>query len=650
MNFINDNGSMSDSLNDSSFSISLPDITENGIFTIIEYIVIIIILIIFCYVIYKIYSNREPVNTTNSSVQIPDLRSKTILDALRWCAKVYSDFPALMVRKDNGNWSYITYEDYYKNCMKFAKELNYWVGSKTKVAILGFNSPAWFYSHLGCLYNSGISIGIYPTSSSDTCQYILNHSEIDVLVVEDGKQLEKIIEKDIPTLKLILYYSPISDDLVKMFKIPVVSFGAFMESNEKSKIKISDRPKPDNIATIIYTSGTTGDPKGAIITHRNITSTVNSVLRTLQSKSNLQLSNGERFVSYLPLNHIAAQMMDIYVPICTLGTVWFADKDALKSTLVNTLRDARPTIFIGVPRVWEKMKEKIEDKKQSNYFARNLPTILTRNKIINDIGLNKCKYCITAAAPISEEARDYFESLNLYIYDIYGLSETTGPITISAPGFNYKGSVGMPIDDVRIKISSDGEILVKSRSIFKGYYKDPKSTNEAFKDSWFKTGDIGYIKNGFVFITSRKKEILITSAGENISPIPIEQEIQKNMPEFEHVILVGDKRKFLSVILVPKMKGENAANCFKKIDPDIKLCKDLITNKKVTDYINDCINKTNSLSKSNANKVQKWIIIDNEFTVGQELTPTLKLRRYFVNEKYKDKIDKLYLENNKIQA
>lgn len=606
-------------------SISLPELNFDSWSTFFEFIIVILIIIIICYLAYKFYYGNN--KYLNNQIQLPDFKNKTILDIFGKFAKEYPDFPALMVRKDNGNWTYVTYEDYYKNCVKFAKEINYWIGSKANVAILGFNSPAWFYSHLGSLMNMGTSIGMYPTSSGEICEYILNHAEVDVLVLEDTKQLEKLIGKNIPRVKLILYYSPISDELVKKFDIPIVSFGAFMDSTEKDKIKLKSKSNENDIATIIYTSGTTGDPKGVVISHKNIITTCESILTTIKDK--LNISYGERFVSYLPLNHIAAQMMDIYIPICTLGIVWFADKDALRSTLVNTLKDARPTIFIGVPRVWEKMKEKIEEKVKSSY----LPIILIRNKIVNELGLNKCKFCITAAAPISPETKDFFDSLNLPLHDIYGLSETTGPITISE----------IPIKNVRVKISQDGEILVKSKSVFKEYYKDPVSTKEAFIDSWFKTGDLGLIKNGHLFVTGRLKELIITSGGENIAPIPIEQKISSFIPELEHVVVIGDKQKFLTAILIPKMKNNKLSNEFKKIDPEIKTLKDLNTSKKFVDYINSNIDKVNKLSKSNANKIQKWIFIDSEFTVGQELTPTLKLRRYFINEKYKDKINKMYL-------
>ena len=636
---------------DDDMSTDLPNLsTGNSLYTFIEYVVIIIIIIVICYIVYRVWFNKRETlnnnsNNTKEIVQVPNLRNKTIIDVLQWCAETYPDFPALMVRKDNGNWSDITYENYYQKCLDFAKSVNYWVGPKAKVAIIGFNSPAWFYSHLGCLMNSGISVGMYPTSSPEICEYILNHAEVDVLVVEDSKQLEKLVGKDMSKLKLILYYSPISDELIKKFSIPVVSFGAFIESKETGKIKLPGNVSSDDTATIIYTSGTTASPKGVLITHKNIISNVDSVLQTLQSKSTLKLENGERFVSYLPLNHIAAQMMDIYIPICIIGTVWFADRDALKSTLVNTLRDARPTVFIGVPRVYEKMQEKIEEKVQSSFISRNLPNILIRNKIINEIGLNKCKFCITSAAPISAATRDYFaNTLNITLYDAYGLSETSGPITLSCPGLNCNGSVGCPTSDVRIKIASDGEILVKSQSVFKGYYKDSKGTKEAFEGSWFKTGDIGYINDGFLFITGRKKELIITANGENIAQVPIEQELCKRMPELEYAVVIGDKRKFLSVILVPKMKDGEIAKCFKKIDPEIKSVKDLNTSSKIKEYVDGKINELNSGAKSNSCKVQKYFFVTKEFTVGAELTPTLKLRRNFISEKYKNKIDKLYEE------
>ena len=609
-------------------------IDDNNIYIYIEYIVIILAIIFFSYIIYRLFFNKQQENISIVN-DFPDLNNKTILYALKWCADNYPDYPALMVRKDN-NWSFITYKDYYKNCINFAREINYWVGTKANIAILGFNSPAWFYAHLGCLFNCGISIGIYPTSQSDICEYILNNADVDVLVVEDSNQLKKILGKDIPKLKLILYYSPISDEFVKKFKIPVVSFGAFMNSKEKYKIKLSDKPNLEDIATIIYTSGTTGDAKGVMITHQNIISTINSILSTIK-QSNLNLVNGERFVSYLPLNHILAQAMDIYTPICTLGTVWFADKDALKSTLVNTLKDARPTIFVGVPRVWEKIQEKIE----SNYITNYLPTLLIRNKIINEIGLNKCKYCITTSAPSSKNTIDYFESLGLILYDIYGLSETCGPVSINAPGFNVKGSVGIPINNTHIKIDQ-GEILVKSKSIFKGYYKDQKSTKKSMKDGWFRTGDLGYIFNNYLYITGRKKEIIITKGGENISPIPIENNVMKHIKGLEYAVIIGDNKKFLSVLLIPKLKNNKLTNHIKQIDPTINSTKDLNTSQKITDYINNCINNINQEAKSQACKIQKWIFIENEFKVGQELSATLKLRRHYINEKYKDIINKLY--------
>jgi len=638
MSYSSENGSDygSDSFTLSGLS-NLSLFTEDGLFYIIEYCVIFLIILIVFYIVYKLYSNKNSQQDEHpSSIQIPDLENKTIIHALQWCAKNYPDFPALMVRKDNGNWSSITYEDYYKACTGFAKALNYWVGPKSKVAILGFNSPAWFYAHIGCIIGSGVSVGIYPTSTPEACEYILNHAEVNVLVVEDEKQLEKLVGRDI-SVALILYYSPIPDEMINKFKVPIVSFGAFMESKEKNQVKLAERPKLDDIATIIYTSGTTGDPKGAMITHKNIISSICSILQTITTKSNLRLSKGERFISYLPLNHIAAQTMDIYIPICTLGTVWFADKEALKSTLVNTLKDARPTIFIGVPRVWEKMAQKIEEKIQSNYISRNLPKILIRSKVVNELGLNKCKFCITSGAPISEKARDYFESLNVMLYDVYGLSETTGPITISMPKVHQRGSVGVILDGVRIKIDHDGEILVKGKCIFKGYYKDPKASKEAFKNAWFRTGDIGSVQNGFLYITGRKKELIITSGGENIAPVPIEQAALNLIEGVEYAVVIGDKQRFLSLLLAPKLSA------FKKIDPDCTTIDDLNKSKKVAEYMDPIIVQLNSKSPSSASKIQKYLFI-NEFAVGRELTPTLKVRRHFVTSQYKDKIDTLYKE------
>jgi long-subunit acyl-CoA synthetase (AMP-forming) len=267
-----------------------------------------------------------------------------------------------------------------------------------------------------------------------------------------------------------------------------------------------------------------------------------------------------------------------------------------------------------------------------------------KGKIVKEIGLDRCKLCITAAAPISTETKNFFSSIGLTLYDVFGMSETTGPISMSLPGKNIKESSGRPV--MRVMISKDGEILVKGNNLFEGYYGDKRSKKQYIKNGWFKTGDLGRLdSNGYLYITGRAKELIITAGGENISPAPIESSIHKHLMDLvDYVILIGDKRKFLSVLLVPKIdQHSKKLNVnFRSIDKTIRNADECNYSSKLKETVQKAIDSANNLSHSNACKVQKWLFIENNFTVGNEITPTLKLRRSYINDKYKRQIDKLY--------
>ena len=510
-------------------------------------------------------------------------------------------------------WNEITYKEYFRNVEAFACSIRNLIGPAINVAIMGFNSPGWFYAHLGCMMNGGISVGLYTTSTRQMCEYIFLNTNIRLLVVDDSTQLEKFIDCDLGKIEMIIYYAPIDPKLIKKFQIPIISIGSLTKFK-----KITSFPKLTDIATVIYTSGTTGEPKGVSLTHENIMVNLRSMLQIVNIKSSVKFNSNEQFISYLPLNHIAAQMMDIYIPIGLSGTVWFADKNALKSSLQKTLVEVRPTIFVGVPRVWEKITDNI--KSVANPIVR---TVLP-STVIKEIGLQNCKYAVNIAAPISEMSRDYFQSLGITIYDIYGMSETSGPISMSLPSFSKINSVGIPIMKVKIqKAHKDdlaGEILVKGRNLFVEYYNNKKAYKDAFRGEWFKTGDLGYIDNdGYLYVTGRIKELIITSGGENISPLPIENKLKEKLSKyFTYIIVVGDKRKFLSVLLNGEISKSNSK------------------------IIQNAIDEVNSLVDSQASTIKKWTILNSKFTIGNELTPTLKIRRDFINKKYHKEINKLY--------
>lgn len=578
-------------------------------------IVTVVVIIFFC-----IYLNMKPNHVSNlisnSNQQIEFKKTHTILDVLKLVSKTNPSKNALMINRGDNNWKNITYHEYFKQVNNFAQSLNYWLGPNTNTGIIGFNSPGWFYAHLGTMLNSGVSIGIYTTSSPEICEFIINNSNIELLVIEDNSQLEKISNINIDSVKLIVYYSPIDKAMINKFKVPVISMGNFMTQ----KSKLTKTPKPDDTATIIYTSGTTGNPKGVMITHKNIISSLKQMFELTKMHSEFKTFADERIISFLPLNHILAQMVDIYLPIATGSTVWFADKNALKtssksSSIETTIKNVKPTIFVGIPRIWEKMVEKIKENTTgvSGMFVNKfIPW-----KIIQSIGLDECKMAITTSAPISEQARDYLNSLGLQLYDIYGMSETTGPISISTPIMNRKNTVGIPVMDV--KISKNNEIMVKGSNLFKGYLNIENSFE---KNGYFKTGDLGFIdEDGFLHITGRIKELIITSGGENVSPIPIESNLKNHLGQyFENIIVIGDKKKFLSVLL----------QTTKKLPQNID------------EIIKNSVDQVNQQAVSPVSTIKKWSIIKNNFLVDQELTPTLKLRRDFIQKKYQKNIDKIY--------
>lgn len=562
----------------------------------------------------------------------------TITELLKNVSEKYGKYPALK-KKIDGKWKEISYYEYWNLSNNFAKRLSYFVASHPRVAILSFNRPEWFYVHMGTMIANGISIGIYPTATTDNCDYIINHACVELLVVEDEKQLAKLYNVKMPTIKLILTLDHIDEteavnqELIENIQsnnesLKIMPYDRFMGNsigNVSTNTTIEfGRTFPEDTATIIYTSGTTGDPKGVVVSHKNIMSSIKQGLYTIQSRSNISIYVQERFVSYLPLNHVAAQMMDIYVPLASVGVVHFADKDALKGSLKDTLKDVRPTVFIGVPRVWEKVMEKIKSKEDPRNFMNQL---IVNKFILKEIGLDKAKYCITAAAPMTQETKDFFSALGIELCNVYGMSETTGPISMSVPGYS-KGS-GVPVMDVKID-KKTGEILVKGDAVFSTYYKNEKATNETFNEKgWLKTGDTGYIdRDGSLFVSGRIKDIIVTAGGENVSPIPIEHTLLENLNQtktlFDHVVVIGDQRKFLSVLLVPSDR-------YYKHKPNAK-------------QIMKAIADTNKKAPNNTSTIKKYLVLDDEkFEIGDCLTPTLKIRRKVINDKYKTAIDTLYV-------
>ncbi|XP_043557361.1 long-chain-fatty-acid--CoA ligase ACSBG2-like [Chiloscyllium plagiosum] len=499
------------------------------------------------------------------------------------------------------------------------------------------------------------------------------------------------IAHQLPHLKAIVQYKY----AVEEYQPNIFSWKKFLELGKSISDgeldEIIESQNANQCCTLIYTSGTTGVPKAVMLSHDNMTWTAKTAgqMVGLQHARKVQ----ERVVSFLPVSHIAAQMMDLWIPMKFGAATYFAQPDALKGTLLNTLREVRPTAFLAVPRVWEKIQEKMKETgAESSALKRNivkwakglglqtsynmmqgvttrpcgyaLANALVFKKVRVSLGLDQCTKCFTGAAPITKETLEFFLSLRITIFEIYGMSESTGPHTVSHQDFYRITSCGKEMEGCKTKLDKlneegSGEICFWGRHIFMGYLNMPEQTKEALDEAgWLHSGDLGrHDEDGFLYITGRIKELIITAGGENIAPVPIEDAIKAQLPIISNAMLIGDKRKFLSMLLTLKsyMDDQTGApldnlapaavafcrryGCSANTVSDVLSVKDPIIYKAIQNGI-DAVNKD---AISNAQKIQKWIILEKDFSIiGGELGPTMKLKRGVVLKMYKDIIESFY--------
>ncbi|KAL8177508.1 UNVERIFIED_CONTAM: Long-chain-fatty-acid--CoA ligase acsbg2 [Gekko kuhli] len=598
-----------------------------------------------------------------------------LLEAVR----KYGDLDALATKK-GGTWTKLTYKEYYTQCRQAARSfLKLGLERFHGVCILGFNSVEWFLADIGAILAGGFAVGVYTTNSPEACQYVAENCEANIIVVENDKQLQKILEvqKKLPLVKAIIQYGePIKEKLPNLY-----SWSEFMTLGDavpdEQLDKVIEAQKPNQCCTLIYTSGTTGQPKGVMLSHDNITWTAQAGGQFVGLTCGLERQ--ELVVSYLPLSHVAAQMIDIWLPLTFGMQTFFAQPDALKGTLVETLKEVRPTAFMGVPRVWEKMQEKMKavgakssalkkkiaawakavgletNIKRMNNGMTELPMnyrlakALVYKKVRKALGLDHCTKCFTGAAPITKETLEYFLSLDIPVYELYGMSESSGPHTLSHAD-NFKlTSCGREITGCKTMIykpdcDGNGEICFAGRHVFMGYLNMEDKTKEAIDtDGWLHSGDLGkHDPDGFLYITGRIKELIITAGGENIPPVPIEDAVKEAVPILSNAMLcnvnaeTGDPEDELT--------PETIEFC-RKLGSKASKVSQIVTTKDPAVYaaIQKGITAVNDRAVSNAQKIQKWVILDRDFSInGGELGPTMKLKRPVVVKMYKQQIDQLY--------
>ncbi|KAK0162315.1 hypothetical protein PV327_008662 [Microctonus hyperodae] len=642
-------------------------------------------------------SNMDRVWEPNARVRIKyDIEDKKLAEyisvpgLLMKTAKTYPDRVAMISRAgvDGKRRSY-TYKEYETEVRIVAKAfIKLGLQRYHSVCILGFNCPQWFISDLAAIYAGGFAAGIYTTNSPEACQYCAENSRANIIVVEDNKQLEKILEirKNLPHLKAIIQYDGISKEKDVLSWYDLLEIGKAEPDDKLDAVLRSIGA--NECCTLVYTSGTVGHPKAVMLSHDNLTHDSKLVVDAVKL-----LEDGETIVSFLPLSHVAAQVVDIFVCMTVAATVCFADKNALKGSLVDTLTYARPTAFLGVPRVWEKIHEKMMAvarnngpiktwianwaKAQGLYYNMNkmngvdyktwgyiFAKWLVFNKVKAALGLDRCKIFVSAAAPLSDDIKRYFMSLDIPTMEAYGMSECAGAHTLSTPDRYRLGSVGPVLRGLKTKLDApdsngEGEICMQGRHVFMGYLNAPEKTKEAKDENgWLQSGDLGRIdRQNFLYVTGRIKELVITAGGENIPPVHIEQMLLKELPILSNAMLIGDRKKYLTILVTLKTEMDaDTAEPKDELLPMTKLwAKSIGSNAKtVSEVLNPrdpavyreielAINRMNERATSNAQKVQKFSILPHDFSIPTgELGPTLKLKRNFVAKKYANVIEQMY--------
>lgn len=585
-------------------------------------------------------------------------------------ARMFGDRVA-MRQKFKGIWHEISWRQYLEKtellCMGLV-ELGMSRGEQG--AILGENCPEWIFADLAFQSLGGVSVGIYPTNSAEQVKYIIAHSQSRFVVVSDQEQADKVlaVKDELPLLKKMIV---ISMKGLRHYNDPLITSYAEVEElglrrrekDPKGFGQLVEGTKPDDVAFIVYTSGTTGPPKGAMISHRNVIHEVRYCLQPV-----LHFSERDSLLSYLPLCHIFERNLSVVLPLVFGYTISFAESI---DTVQENIREISPTFFAAVPRILEKLysgvRIKLEDstrfkklmfnfsrpvgKKAAHYKMKKqrmplwvlvsygLAYLWSFRPIRDKIGLLRCRCLMSGGAPIAPEVLEFFRSMGVTTVEMYGLTETCG--AVSGPHHVIKhGSVGEPCCGLELRLGDDGEILVRGDSVFSGYYRDDQATRESIKDGWLHSGDIGQLDHdGHLFVVDRKKDIIITSGGKNISPSEIENKM-KCSPYLKEAIVIGDGKKYLTALI--QLDYDNVGNWAQNNRIPYTTYKSLAVNSEVQKLIREEIDKVNQ-ALANVETVKKFKILEKELDQDdEELTATQKVKRKVIAKRFQREIDELY--------
>ncbi|HWR14970.1 MAG TPA: long-chain fatty acid--CoA ligase [Terriglobales bacterium] len=574
------------------------------------------------------------------------------------------DHQRVMLYQHDGQWVPISSRELYREVISTAKTLISWgIGKGDRVAILAENRPEWAIADYATMLIGAVVVPIYPTLTGEQIAWLLRDAGVRILFLSTAEQFKKLeaVRANTPVEQIV-----IMDTIQSTGAVPMQQLRKAACSDRDPYFDAAARAiEPDDLATIIYTSGTTGQQKGAMLSHGNLTSNV------LVSLAQFPVEPGkEMYVSFLPLSHVTARHVDYSMFYRGITLAYLPDITKLTEALLQV----RPTLFVGIPRVYEKIRVNVESKASVGFkrtifewalgVGRENRDIILRGetpsspswKVANKLLFSKVregvggrvKCFISGGAPLGRELAEWYADIGIRIHEGYGLTETSPVIAVNTPQEHRLGSVGKPLPNVEVRIADDGEILVRGPSVFKGYWNRPEETAAAFEGTWFKTGDIGNLdQDGFLSVTDRKKDLIKTSGGKFIAPQPIES-VLKNHELVSEAAVLGDRRKFPAVVIRPEFEAlelwaRSNGVSFQTRDDLIRHPQVLALYEKILHDVNDKL--------AQFEKMKKFLLIPDDFTIANGfLTPTMKLRRRAIEEKYKREIEALYSEPMPIAA
>lgn len=571
----------------------------------------------------------------------------------------FADKKALL-SKQNGRWQALTWKETSLRVQALAgffrsKGLRH----GDRIALLSENRPEWLITDFAALFLGAVTVPIYTSLSAPEIQYILADSGCRWAAVSGRTLFEKLaaVQRDLPALEGILVF-----DGAALAGEPEVSVGAhaLTEVLKNAPLAAATLVRPEDPASIIYTSGTTGAPKGVVLTHRNL------LENARMAKEAFKMDESETHLSFLPLSHVFERTCGYYLMVMIGATIAYAEN---MDTVPQNIRETRPTFLLGVPRFYEKVQARVLEavsaagpvKKGLFTWARELGRKKRTGKslgVLNTLlfpaaealvyrkfkkGLGgRLRFGVSGGAALAKEIAEFFSDLGVMIYEGYGLTETSPVISANREGRCKFGSVGVAFPDIEIRIAEDGEILTRSACLMKGYFKKPSETAEVLKAGWFHTGDLGRLDHeGFLFITGRKKELIVTSGGKKISPRPIEERMELD-PFILRCVLFGEGRRFLTALIVPRREALTEHALSQKIAFDDYAS--LLRNKKVHEFLDGRVQAAQK-DLASYERIKYFALLENDFTQASgELTPSLKVKREVVQNRYKDLLTSFYVE------